>query len=110
MLIAVIVLTASRGIADDPLVESQAIVKIELLGGKVTRDETLTGCPVVGIDFRGSTRVRAGYLHLLRSFKKLARLNLSGSQITDAALKDICQLETIQILELNNTGITDSGL
>ena len=57
--IAVVVLTASLVIADD-LDESKAIEKIELLGGKVTRDDALPGNPVVEVSFVGSDQSTAG--------------------------------------------------
>ena len=42
--------------------------------------------------------------------KQLAELNLFGTQITDAGLKDVAKLEKLSVLWLNNTRITDAGL
>ena len=55
--IAVVVLAASMVIADGNLDESKAIVKIVLLGGKVTRDETLPDRPVIQIDLRDNKKI-----------------------------------------------------
>ena len=54
--IAVVILAASLVVADDNLDEAKAIKKIELLGGKVTRDEMLPGRPVIGVDLYGSKK------------------------------------------------------
>ena len=91
--IAIAVLTASLVIADDNLDESKAIQKIELLGGRITRDETLPGQPVVGADFQGSERFNEKYLHLLKSFTSLKSLDLVGIKITDTGLAEIRKLK-----------------
>ena len=44
-----VVLTANFEFADDNSDESKAIEKIELLGGKVTRDEKLPGRPAIRV-------------------------------------------------------------
>jgi internalin A len=85
-LIAVVVLAASLVVADDTLDEARAIEKIELLGGKVTRDESLPARPVIGVSFERNYKFGDKYIHLLRPFKNLATLNLIGTQITDSGL------------------------
>ena len=50
--VAVVVLTASTIVADDNLDESKAIAKIELLGGKITKDETSQGGAGIAVDFK----------------------------------------------------------
>ena len=47
----VAVLAALQLIADESLDETKTIQKIELLGGRVRRDEALPGSPVVGSSF-----------------------------------------------------------
>jgi len=51
LLLVAAVLMATLVIGEEASDESQAISKIELLGGKVTRDDKLPGRPVTGIDF-----------------------------------------------------------
>ena len=97
-------------VATDRQDEPKAIAKIELLGGKVTRDDKLPGCPVIGIDFQESKRLSDKYLHLLRQFPNLTSLSLRNTKITDAGMKEIGKLHTLKSLNLWNTPITDAGL
>ena len=94
MLMAVIAASAASvdATADDNSDESKAVAKIELLGGKVTRDDTVPESPVVGADFRDSKRFNDQYIHLLKSCTSLKSLNLSGTQITDVGLKGVGEL------------------
>jgi Leucine-rich repeat (LRR) protein len=92
-LIVVAVLVASMVIAEDNLDEAKVIQKIELLGGKVTRDDTLPGRPVIGIDFQRSERFSEKYLHLLQSFTRLKSLDLVGIKITETGMAEINKLK-----------------
>ena len=56
LLLILFSLVGSVVLADDNLDELKTIQKIELLGGKITRDEELQGSPVVGISFNESKR------------------------------------------------------
>ncbi len=90
--IAVAVLAASLGVADDNLDESKAIQKIEMLRGSVKRDETLPGRPVVRVTFfRRSKHFSGRYLHLLKSFKELNTL----TRITGTGLKQLSELKQL---------------
>ena len=110
MLVSVIVaLTSTVIVADDKFDESKTIHKIELLGGSVTRDDTLPGRPVIGVDFRRSNRFNEKYLHLLKSFTSLTTLNLKDSAITDDGMKKIGELTNLTCLNLWNTQVTDAG-
>jgi hypothetical protein len=53
--LAIVALTVNVVVAEDHADESKSIAKIELLGGEVTRDDTLPGRPVIGIDFQTKT-------------------------------------------------------
>ena len=77
LLLISFVLAATLLAADDSLDESKAIEKIEVLGGKVTRDETLPSHPVVSISLQSSDRLNDNYLHLLKRFDQLNTLDLS---------------------------------
>ena len=109
-LIVIAVLAAPLVVADDHSVESNAIAKIELLGGRVTRDETLPSRPVIAVEFQENMRFNDGYLHLLKSFTSLTSLNLAGSRITDAGLKEIRDLKSLTLLNLYLTKVSDAGL
>jgi internalin A len=46
----------------------------------------------------------------LAGLKSLQRLNLSGTQVTDAGLKELAGLISLQILHLDNTQVTNVGI
>jgi formylglycine-generating enzyme required for sulfatase activity len=78
-------------LAEEELDETKAIAKIELLGGKVERDETLPGHPVVGISFKNSKLFNEKHLHLLNGFKHLNELDLGDLTITENGAKSVSQ-------------------
>src|SRR3954462_3404784 len=89
-------------IAEDTSDESKTIAKIELLGGKVERDDNLPGHPVVGVSLEGSTRFDDRYVWLFTIFHSLQRLDLSDTKVTDAGLKTLPELG--HLVELNLFG------
>ena len=100
-------------LANEGSVESQtqlAIRKMELLGGKVTRNEKLPQRPVIEIDLEGSKRLTNGHLHLLLTFDQLTVLNLRKTRITDEGAVSIVKLTHLSKLNLADTAITDEGL
>ena len=110
-----VTIAATMVFAEEVLDESKAIEKIELLGGKVTRDDTLPGRPVNGVDFRQSApgankRFNEKYLHVLKSFSSLTTLDLTNSSITVDGLNEIKGLKSLKRLALGGNEITDVGL
>jgi internalin A len=89
--------------------EEKAVKAIEALGGRVTRDETLPGRPVVEVDLI-ETNAQDSDLKILKELKGLQHLYLSDTPITDAGLKDLKELKELQTLFLDGTKITDAGL
>jgi len=77
---------------EQPVREEKAVKAIEALGGRVERDETLPGRPVVSVDLDG-TKVTDSDLKVLRELKDLQTLDLSRTQITDAGLKELKELK-----------------
>lgn len=69
--------------------ETALVEKIELLGGKIERDESLPDRPVIGVSFARSTRFSEKYLHLLAGFGRLRTIELGDVQITENGLKSI---------------------
>ena len=65
--------------------EASAVKAVEKLGGKVTRDDKLPGKPVIGV-------------------------NLAGTKVTDAGLKELKDLKQLTYLQLGHTGVTDDGV
>src|SRR4051812_43825440 len=100
-----LLLLAVAGQAD----ESAAVKAVEKLGGKVTVDETQPGKPVVKVSLRGTKVTDAG-LKDLKELTSLQELNISGTQVTDVGLKELKVLKSLQTLLLGGTKITDAGL
>src|SRR5262245_35886352 len=65
--------------------EAAAVKMIEKLGGQVTRDDKRPGRPVVDVD-------------------------LGGTTVTDAGLKELKELKTLQSLEIGSTQVTYTGM
>ena len=86
--------------------EEKAVQAIEALGGKVKRDEKLPGRPVVEVNL-GGTKVTDAGLKDLKELKGLLHLDLGGTQITDAGLKELKELKGLQTFDLSYTQITD---
>lgn len=109
-LVVLLVLVAGVVFADDSD-ESKATEKIELLGGKITRDESSPGCPVVEVDLGGSKRFNDKYVHLLKSFPRMSLLKLRGcSQITDASVVELRDLKNLVGLDVRGTQVTHRGV
>src|SRR5262249_22360996 len=90
--------------------DEAAVVKmIEKLGGRVTRDDNRPGKPVVFVDLRGTKITDAG-LKELKELKSLETLNLLNTMVTDAGLKELKELKSLQTLGLRDTKVTDMGV
>ena len=72
--------------------EATAVKMIEKLGGTVTRDNRIAGKPVVDVDLRGTKVTDAG-LKELKEFKDLQTLNLAATKVTDAGLEELKELK-----------------
>ena len=46
----------------------------------------------------------------MAKLQKLEALNLNGTKITDAGLKEVAKLQKLEQLDLDDTQITDAGL
>jgi hypothetical protein len=103
-------LIGSVVLAEDGSNEFKTIAKIELLGGHVTRDESLPGNPVVEVCFKKNKRFNEKYLPLLNSLPHMRSLDLSGVEISDAGLKKIGEFTNLSRLRLCGREITDQGL
>jgi hypothetical protein len=87
----------------------QVAARIEKMGGKIVRDETLFTRPVIAIDL-AACRPSGEDLKSLAIFDKLEKLTLLGWDITDAKLEAVGRLTTLHRLHLRSTRITDAGL
>src|ERR1700726_7008 len=88
VVLGLLVLTAA-GRAD----EAAAIKAVKEFGGRVTVDAKQPGMSVVGVDF-SYTQVTDAALKELKDLKSLQTLSLSQTKITDAGLKELKELKT----------------
>src|SRR5262245_37392912 len=89
--------------------EAAAVKMIQKLGGQVVRDDKLPGKPVVDVDL-DTTKVTDAGLRELKELKSLQLLNLSGTKVTDAGLKELKELKSLRSLYLRHTKVTDAGV
>src|SRR5947209_7558853 len=99
-----LLLLAGPGRAD----EATAIEAIKKLGGRVEVDAKRPGQPVVGVDL-DNTKVTDAGLKVLKQLKSLQFLDM-GDNVTDAGLKELKELKHLQSLGLGYTEVTDAGL
>jgi hypothetical protein len=91
--------------------EDKAARWVEGVGGKVTRDDSRPGKPVVKVALAANKKVTDDDLRHLKAFKSLKDLSLFfDGQITDAGMTHVKELKTLAKLTLNNTGVTDTGV
>ena len=83
---------------------------VEELGGKITRDDTQPGNPVIGVNLARNKRVTDVDLKALKEFKQITTLDLKFSPVTDAGLKDLKELKQLTKLYVGGTEVTDEGL
>ena len=93
--------------ADDA--EDKAVAFVEKLRGRVTRDENAPGKPVITVNLGGTTVTDAG-LKELAGLKSLSTLYLDSTKVTDAGVKELAGLKNLTALDLFNTQVTDAGL
>jgi len=89
--------------------QARVIALIEKVGGKVFRDETSPGKPVILVSLVASN-VTDAELASLKGLTELQNLILNRTQITDAGLVNLKGLTHLHSLQLYNTRITDAGL
>jgi hypothetical protein len=65
--------------------------------------------PTVGVYLSGTDVTDAG-LKDLAGLKQLQWLNLTKTQVTDAGLKHLAGLKQLRLLLLTNTKVTDKGI
>src|SRR5207237_8141250 len=87
--------------------EASAVKAVENLGGKVTRDDKLPGKPVIGVNLAG-TKVTDADLKELKDLKQLTTLHLNMTGVTDAGLKELEHLKQLTSLALCNTKVTEA--
>jgi hypothetical protein len=101
-----LVLTGRLSAGED---DTKAEMAIKALGGRVVRSFATPGRPIISVDFYGAKVTDAG-LKELAVLKSLQFLELRGTKVTDAGLKELAGLESLQFLELRGRKVTDAGV
>jgi internalin A len=107
LILAVGITTIGRVSADEA--EDPTVAAIEKLGGKVERDETKPGKPVVRVDF-ALTNLTEDDLSVLGKLKELTCLRFWFVRLSNANLDQLSQLKTLTTLDFHGTEITTYGL
>jgi beta-lactamase regulating signal transducer with metallopeptidase domain/Leucine-rich repeat (LRR) protein len=90
--------------------EATAIQSIKPLRAVITTDGYAPDHPVTAIAFGRASQFDDNDVPVFKSFKRLAKLSLRHTLITDAGLKDLSHLPDLAELTLDRTRITDAGL
>ena len=98
--------TAQAPAVQETITEEQAIAAIKKLGGSVHFNDNNA---VVGVNL-GGTKVTDAGLKELAGLTQLQTLGLWSTQVTDAGLKELAGLTQMQGLYLIQTQVTDAGL
>ena len=97
---------ADEKLIADPFVEKAVRKSLEKPEGELTVADLEK---VTGLELGGTQITDAG-LKDLAKFQNLKDLGLGGTQITDEGLKEVAKLEKLSSLRLSSTKITDEGL
>src|SRR5438094_747126 len=89
--------------------EASAVKAVEKLGGTVTRDDKLPGKPVIAVNLAGTQVTDAG-LKELKDFKQLTTLDLTFTRVTAAGLKELKELKQLTSLYIDGGKVTDAGM
>jgi hypothetical protein len=92
--------------------EDAAAKWAESVEGRVVRDAKAAGKPVVEVAFGpANKKVTDDGLKELKAFKHLKNLSFFFCEnITDAGMKHVKELTTLETLSLTNTGVADDGI
>jgi internalin A len=90
---------------DDAMAEKA----IQAFGGEVIRSPDTPGKPIISVDFNATQVTDAG-LKELAGLKSLQTLHLRFTKVTDVGLKELAGLKTLQFVTLTYTQVTDAGL
>ena len=89
--------------------DTKAEKTIEALGGEVARNPSVPGKPIISVYLR-NTQVTDARLKELAGLQSLQTLYLDGTNVTDTGLKELAGLKSLQHLNLAGTKVTDAGL
>ena len=90
--------------------ENSVAAALEKVGAGIRRDEKRPGRPVVWVELTSKTQVTDADLRGVTNLKSLQTLNLGVTRVTDACLKEVKDLKDLQALQVAGTQVTDEGL
>jgi uncharacterized protein (TIGR03067 family) len=97
--------------------DATAYAAIRKHGAFADRDDKRSGRPIIAVDFNGfSTGVDFDDKNLremaplLAKLKHLEQLDLGGTGLSDAGMKDVAKFKQLRMLWLAGTHVTDDGL
>src|SRR5260370_24894002 len=93
-MLAVVILSGAA--RDD---EADGVKVIQKLGGKITRDDKQTGKPVVEVNLIG-TKVTDADLKELKELKQLKALHIHSTQVTGVGFSELKELKQLTTLNL----------
>src|SRR5262249_8739177 len=91
-------LTVAVVFADDG--EQQALATIARLRGRIVRDDSKPGRPVVTLSL-GSTNATDAHMKEITGLLELQTLDLSGTKVTDTGLKELSGFKQLRSLDLS---------
>lgn len=98
-------------LADTDQSVQEAIAAVEKLGGKVQRDDRAPQRPVIAVDLSvPHGNYDAEKLRCLTNFKRLRSLKLTGFCVTNAHMRIVSQLTSLEHFEAWQAEITDEGV
>jgi len=112
--LAAVILAGCSGNSDKkpapPAGQQEAVAEITKIGGTVQYEEGDANRPVIEVNLKQNFKVSADVLNQVKKLDRLQKLDLSGSNVTDAELVHLKDLASLQTLWLSKTQVTDDGL
>jgi len=112
--LAAVILAGCSGNSDKkptpPAGQQEAVAEITKIGGTVAHEQADPNTPVTEVNFKQNFKVSGDVLSQVKKLDRLQKLDLSGSNVTDAELVHLKDLASLQTLLLSKTQVTDDGL
>jgi hypothetical protein len=87
--------------------EDNAVAFVKIYGGKVIRDETRPGKPVVEVYL---TRATDADVKVLTALKGLTTITLWDSYVTDTGVKNLLAFKNLTSVTIRSDRVTDKGV
>jgi len=111
LLLTIVFIPSGFALSQDVIDESKAIEQIEGMGGRVTRDPSQTGNPVIDVSFEdGLWKIGAGDLAFLNQLEGFRTISLADPRKMDAALKENSALKGLFRTNVDVTPLPGSEL